>query len=254
MNFNYSRPFLKILPFVILIFVSLGCQTMETVESTKIPQAEITQNYVVTATRQNTRIAAYFNQGTWGKSVDLDAPSKIEYNGGELPQSSATFLRGTVYEINLNGAQTTHRFVYTNGDGKIFRNEMSFEPLDISVSEINVSRSQETKIGLSRRVGKDETITISLESEETRPASGNSNAAPKISKPDAPEYDLVLNNELDENRSAIILKPKNLKTFVTGKAVLRVEVSREFALQQQNPAGGKMRWSYSSAAAAIVTN
>lgn len=255
MNIIFSQTLLKIFPFVILIFLSLGCAMMETVESTKILQSEIRQTYVVTATRERTNITAYFNQGSWGKSVDLDAPSKIEDNDRELPQSSITFLRGTVYELNLAGVQTTHRFVYTNNDGKTFQNELSFEPLDLPAGEISISRSQETKIQLSRIVGKDEKISISLKSLQTPPDSGNSNASTAPDKTEPKEiYELSLNDELDANRSAIILKPKNLKTFVNGKAILSVEVSRELSLQEQNQVGGTMRWSYSSTVDASVAN
>ncbi len=250
MNFIYLRPILKLLPFFILIFAGLGCATIETVESTKIPQSEITQTYVVTATRQQTNITAYFNQGSWGKSVDLDAPSKVEYNGTELPQSSTTFLTGTIYTKQLSGIETNHKFVYTNNDGKVFRNEMSFAPIDLVNENIVINRSQETKIQLSRSVRNDETVSISLKSLEKRPENDNSNAVNK----NAPDFDLGLNNELDDSRSAIILKPKNLKKFVNGKAILTVEISRELPLEQQNPAGGKMRWSYSSTADANITN
>ncbi len=253
MTFNYSRLLLKILPFALLIFVCLGCQTMETVESTKIPQSEITQTYTIRGTREQTEITAQFNQGNWGKSVDLDAPSKIDHNGSELPQVS-NFMQGTFYESGQSGVQTNHQFIYTNNDGKTFRNEMSFQPLEITVREITISRSQETKIPLSRVVGNDEKVSISIISSEKRPESDNSNKAPEMFKKDMPEYDLSLNNELDDSRSAIILKPKNLRKFVNGKAVLTVEISRELPLQQQTQAGGTMRWSYSSTADATVTN
>jgi hypothetical protein len=223
---------------------------METIESTKIPQSEIRQTYVVTATREQTNVAAYFNQGSWGKSVDLDAPSKIEDDDGELPQSSLTFLTGTTYGKKLAGLRTAHRFVYTNNDGKVFRNELNFEPLDLPDGEIVINRLQETVIRLSRAAGKDEKISISLQSAQKPPDSGNSNAAPNNSE----EYDLFLNNELDENRSVIVLKPKNLKKFVGGKAVLSVEISRELPLQEQTQAGGTMRWSYTSTINASVTN
>ena len=154
MNLIYSQTSLKLLPFFILIVVCLGCATMETVESTKIPQSEITQTYVVSATRQQTNITAYFNQGNWGKSVDLDAPSRIEYNGAELSQNSVTFLTGTIYTKQLNGTETNHKFVYTNNDGKVFRNEMSFAPLEIVTENIAVNRSQETKINFQEVSGR----------------------------------------------------------------------------------------------------
>jgi hypothetical protein len=58
----------------------------------------------------------------------------------------------------------------------------------------------------------------------------------------------------DESRSVIVLKPKDLKNFANGKAVLSVEASRELPLQQQTEAGGVMRWSYRSTMDASVTN
>lgn len=254
MTFNYPLTFLKILPFAILIVVCLGCQTLETVESTKIPQNEIRQTYVVTATREGTQVTAYFNQGSWGKSVDLDAPSRIEHNDAELAQSSMTFLTGTTYGLNQPSVETVHRFIYTNNDRKVFRNELSFEPLELPAGEIFIKRSEETVVRLSRAVGQDEKVSISLKSLQERPDSDNSNAAPKNTKTNSQEYDLFLNNELDESRSAIILKPKNLKKFVNGKAVLTIEISRDLPLQQETPAGGTMRWSYSSTIQASVTN
>lgn len=247
---------LKALPFVILIFFCFGCQTIETIESNKIPQSEIRQSYNIIASRERTRVIASFSQGNWGKSVDLDAPSKIEYNGSELAQSSLNFFSGTLYERKFEGAQTAHHFIYTNGDGKIFRNELNFEILELPSEEITINRLQETKIRLSRAVGKGENISISLKSLQTPPDfDGNSNAAPKSKKTlDNKEYDLNLNDELDESRSVIILKPKNLENFVNGKAVLSIEISREISLQQANEAGGAMRWSYNSTGNANVVN
>src|SRR5215213_4131119 len=105
MNLIDARRLLKNLPLLILIFVGLGCEMMETVESTKIPQSAIQQTYVVSASRERTSVTAHFYYGSWGKSVDLDAPSKIEDNGAELPQTAISFPFGTRYETDLPGLQ-----------------------------------------------------------------------------------------------------------------------------------------------------
>ena len=255
MNFIDSRRLLKIFPLLVLMFVGFGCEIMETVESTGIPQSRIQQSYVVSASRERTSVSAHFYYGNWGKSVDLDAPSKIEHNGAALPQTAISFPFGTSYETSLPGLQTNHSFVYTNNDGQVFRNELNFEPIELQFGEITVSRAQEIKIWLSRVVGKDETVSISLKSRAVRPAAGSSNAAPKSNNPAPPEdYEIFLNDELDERRAAIILKPKNLKKFVLGKAVLELEVSRTLPLQQAADAGGTMRWSYASSREANVTD
>ncbi|MBS1793081.1 MAG: hypothetical protein JSS81_04460 [Acidobacteria bacterium] len=244
------RSVLKTLPLLIAIFLSAGCSWIETVESTKIRQSEIAQHYTVRANRDQTIVSAYFQQGNWGKSVDLDAPSRIEDNGRELSQSSLNIL-GVSYGVRIDSFEAAHSFVYTNNDGRIFRNELTVEPLEITAEEVAVNRSQETRIALSRAVGDDEKITVSLKSELTPPAGANTNARPK--KP-VEDYEISLNNELDATRTLIVLKPKNLKNFVIGKAVLTVETSRELPLRQQNPAGGKMSWSYSSTRSAGVAN
>lgn len=251
MNFNRVFSLLKTLPFFTLIFLVSGCQFMETVESDKIPQSEIKQTYTVNATRDETRVSATFSQGGWGKSVDLDAPSKIEHNDGELPQNSSTFLTGTFYAQSFSGVEKNHRFVYTNNDGKVFRNELSFEPIEIETQEISVSRSRETVVRFSRAVGKDEKVSINLESTVKPPEQSNTNV-PK--KPDSADYDIYLNDELDESRAAIVLKPKNLKNFVRGKAVLKIQVSREIPLQQATPAGGSMNWNYTTTTQINITD
>ena len=253
MNAIDSRRLLKFLPLLILIFAALGCAFMETVESTKLPQSDIQQSYAVFASRERTAVSAHFFSKNLGKSVDLDAPSKIEHNGAELPQTALSFPFGMRYETNVASLQTNHAFVYTNHDGQVFRNELTIEPVELQLGEITIDRARELKIELSRAVEKDETVTVSLKSLAVRPGSGESNAAPKSDKP-AEDYEIFLNDELDEKRSAIILKPKNLKRFVRGKAILSLAVSRTLSLQQAVAAGGTMRWTYTSNRDANVTN
>lgn len=253
MNPSDSRPLLKITPLLILIFAALGCGFMETVESTKIPQSQIEQTYDVTASRENTLVTAHFYYGSMGKSVDLDAPSKIEHNDAELPQVAFDFPFGTRYAKNLAGTETHHSFVYTNNDGKIFRNELSFAPIELPSEEIAVSRSREVRIQLSRAVEKDENVSISLKSLAVPPDAGKSNVEAPGNKPaNQEDYDISLADELDATRAAIILKPKNLKKFVRGKAILSLRVTRALSLQQANEAGGSMRYNYDSTCPANV--
>ena len=254
MNLTDSRRLFKILLLLVLTCALAGCEVLETVDASKIPQSEIQQTYVVTASREGTFATAHFYHGNWGKSVELDASSKIEYNGAILPRAPLSFPFGTRYEKNLRVLETRHSFVYTNRDGKVFRNELSFEPVELPSPEITVSRSQEVKIQLSRAVGKEETVSISLKSLTPSLDAERSNGAPQSDKPATEDYQISLTDELDDQRRAIILKPKNLKRFVTGKATLRLEVSRTLSLQQAAPAGGTMRWSYHSTSDATVVN
>lgn len=246
---------IKCLPILMLLFAGLGCAMLETVESTRIPQAEIRQTYRVSADRNETHAAAIFYHGSWGKTVDLDAASRIVHNDREMPQISPNFLKGTTYDVYFKEFQTRHVFVYTNGEGRVFRNEMSFEPIEINLPEAIVSRARNIVVPLSRAVRENEQISISLASTEARPAAepANDNSAGPP-PPNSPVYDLTLNGELDAARAAVVLKPKNLKNFVAGKAVLKIEVSRSLNLQQAAPAGGSMSWAYTSAVPASVVD
>jgi hypothetical protein len=198
-------------------------------------------------------VTAHFYYGGLYKSVDLDAPSKIEHNGAELPQVAFDFPFGTRYAKNLSGLETRHSFVYTNNDGKVFRNELSFAPIELPSEEIAFSHSREVKIQLSRPVEKDENVSITLKSLVVPPDAGKSNTdAPVNKSADQEDYDISLTDELDATRAAIILKPKNFKKFVRGKAVLSLRVTRTIALQQANESGGFLRYNYDSTCPANV--
>jgi hypothetical protein len=251
MNFICLTRLLKSLPFLTLIWLSPGCGLFETVESTKVPPSEIKQHYIVAATRDDTQVKVYFTQGGWTKSVDLDAPSKVEHNGAPLPEIMI-FLGGPTYAAKFPRLETKHSFVYTNNDRQIFRNELSFQPLELPAGEIAISRGGETGIRLSRAVRHDETISIALESVQKPAEPAISNSAPGNNKLNERDYMISLNDELDESRSLIVLKPKNLKRFVNGKAVLTVTLGGSMPLQQATAAGGAMNWTYSSTRGATV--
>ncbi len=247
----------RVFPLLLLLAAALGCVWTETIESTQIPQSEIAQIYRVSADRNETRIAAVFNHGGWGRTVDLDAPSRIEHNGREMPQISPNFFKGTTYEIAADRFDGRHEFVYTNGEGEVYRNRMSFEAIEIVADgEIRLSRTQSTVVRLSRPVAAEERMQITLGSLEPRPqatpdgeTAGNSRPADFAQKH---VYDLSLTDELSPDRTSISLKPKDLKKFARGKAVLKIEVGRELPLQQSNAAGGSMNWSYVSSVGATV--
>lgn len=246
---------IRYLPIMLLLFAALGCAMLDTVESTKIPQAEIQQVYRVSADKNGTHAAAIFYHGNWGKTVDLDAPSRIEHNGSEMPQITPNLIKGTTYDVFSEQFQPAHEFVYVNGDGRAFRNRIGFEPIEIGQAEIKIGRTRETVVPLSRAVRENEEISISLSSAEKRPAAVLSNAANAEPAPaGADEYDLTLNGELDGGRAAIVLKPKNLKNFKTGKAVLRIEVARNLDLKEATPAGGSIGYAYRSTADVEVGN
>jgi hypothetical protein len=239
--------------FLILVLLGLGCDSVETVGSNKIPQAEIKQYYKVSSSKNYTEVSAVFNHENVSITVELNAPSKITHNGKEIPKMTANEFAGTTYELSFDKLETNHEFVYTDGDGNVFRNSVRFEPLDIATSEIEINRSMNTIIPLSRAVGKDEKVSVDLVSETARPPLDNANANFN-NEENEPKYSFHIDGEFNSDRTAIVLKPKDLKNFVSGKALLQIEIGRESALQQADPGGGAISWRYASRIETKVVN
>ncbi len=246
--------FIKHLPaFLILIFVGLGCESVESVESNKIPQAQIKQFYKVSSSKNGTEVSVVFNYENIRTTVELNAPSKITHNEKEMTKITANEFAGTTYELFFNDRQTNHEFVYTNDDGNVFRNSVSVEPLEIAASEIEVSRSMNTIIPLSRIVGKDENISVDLTSDTAQQPIGTANANLN-DKENEPKYNFRIDGEFNSDRTAIVLKPKDLKNFVGGKALLQIEIGRESALQQATATGSAISWRYTARIETKVVN
>ena len=232
--------------FLIFIFTILGCASTETVESTKVAPNEIYQDYSIQSSKNSTRITATFRVGgSRGSTIDLDAPSKIDYNGVPMTESSAGFLKGTTYNSNLKEFLSQHKFSFTDATGKVWQNDINLDALEINSKDVAISIANGGTITLSRPVGKDEEIEFLLVSEKTPPPSqGNSNANDK-NRSVEPVYSNTLKVDLDGNRTTAKIEPSSLKYFVDGKANLSVTVKKT-KQTQQSAKGGQMDFSYES--------
>lgn len=228
-----------------------GCTVFSSVESANIPQDEIRQTYLIRASGKGTSVFATFSRGSWGASVDLEIPSRVEDNGIEMSRQNNLIFAGVYYTWSTGAIEKSHTFTYTNNRGRKFVNKIEFEPIEIINQNTQFSRDQEKLIVLSRPVRENEKIQITLTSLERPVTDSNSNAT-SPPKPREPDYEIVLHDELTENRSSFLLKPKNLGKFAIGRATLKIEVSRTEGLKQATAAGGSIGWIYESAAVAEV--
>jgi hypothetical protein len=236
--------------FALLLLLTFGCRSCDTVESTKVAQSEIYQDYSITASGSGTSVTATFRVGgSTGTTVDLDAPSKVEYNGRELTENLRSMLTGTNYTTESNEFQGSHQFTYTNGDGRVFQNAISFDPLDPLPGVREIRPKEKTIIILSRPLRDDESIDATLSSLEPTPTpaaqNGNSERIGNRSV-DTPSYSQSLRNTLTGKRTAIEIGPGDLRDFVPGKAVLRITVRGSSDLQQKTGKGGTIGYTYTS--------
>jgi hypothetical protein len=241
--------------FLLLLLMTFGCRSCDTVESTKIAQSEIYQDYQIDASDSGTRVTATFRvSGGTGTTIDLDAPSRIEYNGRELGENLRSILSGTNYSFSSGVFTGTHQFTYTNGEGKVFQNELSFEPIELVGAPAVINPKEKTIISLSRPIYETESLETSIVSLEKQPET-NSNSNPTGNKTsDGPSYSTDLHQNYNSDRTAIVIDAGGLKNFVPGKAEIMVKVRAHKDLQQKNKAGGSLSYTCSSKAHPVNIN
>jgi hypothetical protein len=233
----------KIIPVCIfligLIVSACNVASVETVQSNSVAPSEIFQGYSISANKNSISAEAVFRiGGATGTTLDLIAPSRVEYNETAMQKSAAVnssvpiFSKGTTYSSNSNVFRPNQQFVYTASDGKIYRNSISLAPLELALKKPLVfSTKTATAIPLSRPLATDEKLEISLD--ET--------IFDDISLTDNTVY-------LDTARKVLIVTPAFLKEKEVKKSVnLTVKVSKSQAIKETTARGGNISFSYQSA-------
>jgi hypothetical protein len=221
-----------------LVFTLIGaflsaCPSTETVESTRVPASGVYQSYSISASKKQTSVYAVFRLNSeTGKTIDLDAPAKIDLNGKPMMEIAPSYASGTTYEVRLNGFLPKQQFAFTDSGGKVYRNEIALQPLEIPAQKIVLSKTKTSIIKLSRPLAPDEQFSVSV--------SGRAVA-------DKDSLNKNVEAGLDETRSSVLLAPGSLKEFMIGAATVDVMVERKESLKQATPSGGAIRFVYQSA-------
>lgn len=227
----------KTILILVLLFVSLGagCASIETVESTNIKPADIYQDYNITANRFETKTYAVFRVGgSTGKTVDLDAPSKIEVDGEPLPEIAPSGIKGTDYQLNEKVAYKAAReFVFTNADGKVYRNTIGLAPIEFTAKEgFMVSASKRNFLPLSRiSLDEKEQFEIYMTNE-------------RFVKTNATPSNINIEAKFDREKNALIVEPEILKNIPAGNATVFLNVSKTSQLQNAAGVGGRSTIKY----------
>lgn len=242
---------MKILLFSIIVFslLSYGCNqaSVETVSSNTVMSSQVYQIYTVEAEKGRTDITATFRVGgATGTTLELTESGKISYNDAMLPVAAPSNLIGTNYRMKgtdyrtfTKNYQPNHKFSFTDNEGKTFENSVNLLPLEVSGNSVfTLQISQPTMIPLSRPIGKDEILTVAIDTiiEDQVPTSDNS------------VY-------LNENRSAIIITPKYWQTKpLKSKTELKIKVKKNSIVSQGAPIGGSISAVYSATPLMININ
>lgn len=225
---------------------TLACiqASVETVSSNTVQADQVFQIYTVEASSARTEIVAAFRVGgATGTTLELAAPAKISYNDEAVPVSAPGNLigtnyrmKGTDYRATFEQYQPSHEFSYTDRKGKTYVNSVNLAPIEIAVNgAVKFDNSKPATIPLSRVVGANETLTISLDSaiDDAVPAVDNS------------VY-------LNAKRNAVVVTPNYWKTkSLSSRAELKIKVKKSAGVSNGTQLGGSISAVYSAAPVSV---
>ena len=241
-------------PFLLLILLVLACDPTTTIESTKVSPTEIIQNYSITGSANNTSVKATFRVASTGATIDLDAPSHVEHNAAPMNESGPGFMKGTDYNASASEFVSQHKFTFTDASGKVWKNEINLEAMEITSKDLTISKANGGMITISRPLGKDENVEFQLVSEKNPPPDqGNSNSNVKRKSPE-PVYSTALRVDFDDNGTTGKIDSGSLKNFVDGKANVSVNVRKNKDIQQSAKGGSLVFFYNSQKVSATVIN
>lgn len=221
------------LVFTLLAAFLSACPSTETIESTRVAASDVYQSYSISASRRQTSVHAVFRlNNETGKTIDLDAPAKIELNGNLMTELAPGYLSGTNYEARTGDFVPRQQFAFTDAKGKVYRNEIVLQALEIAAPKIVLSRARDSVFKLSRAVAPDERISVSVNGKAIS---------------DKESFSKTVEAKLDETRANVSIAPESLKEFMAGAATVEVMVEKKETLKQTTPSGGSARFIYQSA-------
>lgn len=226
--------------------MSLACvqASVETVSSNTVQANQIFQIYTIEASAAKTEtVAAFRVGGATGTTLELAAPSKILYNDEAMPVSAPGNFIGTNYRVKGTDYRTTfaqynpaHKFSYTDAKGKTHVNSITLAPIEIaSKNAINFDRLKPAMIPLSRVVGANETLTISLDSAIEDRVPTESNFA-----------------YLNAKRNAVVITPNYWKAkSLESTAQMKIKIKKSAGVSNGSPLGGSISAVYSAESVSV---
>lgn len=165
------------LPVYIVLVISMAvifhvsCHTFIPKESSEYNQDDIRQSYTVEYTQKDKTTRAHANFSVLdprssdslifiAQDLQLTSPSNVEHNSYDLDFTISEYI-GT---NSGGGFQPSHEFVWTDTNGRIYRNSITFDPISFTETPpAKLSLSQGFTIDFAGKpVGENEEVWIVL--------------------------------------------------------------------------------------------
>lgn len=157
---------LFILPVALLLIA--GCNLASKKDSSSIDQSKIETVYSITYEGETGEVSAtatfnYTNEKDDLEQFELDGKSSVTLNGKTMKPKSIPIIGGVYHNVENMNYQEKNTFVYTDNDGKIYTNTVSFKPVTVTTSRNDVDDPDTWYFELSRTMDSTESMWLFLD-------------------------------------------------------------------------------------------
>lgn len=232
--------------FALLLLLSLSCLALRCasgnkLESANVNQQDIYQSYVVRRAKDGIEAHATFRlKDRYGDTLALNAPSSVTHNDKAMARRDV-FMSGAQYFADADSYSSTHRFEFTDGNGKRYVNSMSLEGVEFSGSVVELKKGAQNILPVTRLVKEsDSKTTLSINDANNQSVYAEVQGGRGIIGARHSVY-------FDEAKKAIIIEPDFLKELAAGAATITLTVRKERdKLEQAGGRGGDIAIEYTA--------
>ena len=196
----------------------------------------IYQDYSINASKLlNSVVVQFRRDGPDGEIIELRDGADVEHNGEFLTRERRVYSDTFAYKIYPQQFVGENNLVFTMPDGRRFKSRLTIEPVEWASEPINLDRTHDLRLKLSRPVTETEKLIF-----------GMSVLIPDEGQKDTAKTSISLQNNFGDDRSVIVIKAADLAELKSGRAVATVEVNGEKPTDEGLPAGGRITYNYRS--------
>jgi hypothetical protein len=216
----------RFLPLIGLILALGACTSNEIGDSKDVAPETVYQQYNIRYNESDGKVnlhAQFRFGGINGTTLVLNSPSNISLDGQAIKVDSSKF-GGAFYELERPAGQFvgSHRFVFTDINGKKYENGFGFLPVKLAVVPNTASKQQP--------------LTLAFDGSTLQPGDRI-----EVSS-SASDSSFSISHEVTGNQYNVAIPAAQLARQKGEKLMLDISVKRTIPLQQLTKEGGEMEY------------
>lgn len=212
---------------ILVLILTPGCKKAK--DSDEIKQYLIYTNYELTYDSEDdlTTVKANFRHlNAVGRQLKLTSPSIVRFNNEPLPEVTEPLTNATYYKKEMDGFIELGVFSWTDGDGKVYNNEIQIKTADFPEDLLEISTANDFELfWLGDALSDDDRVRLAF------------NVTGGINK----NY-----NQNEASSESITIPVDDLEVSSPGFAELTLERRYRPGLQEKTQVGGRITSEYFS--------